>query len=168
MDLQKALIAEYDREIAKTRKIFEAIPSGVDFEYKPHPKSMSLGKLAGHIAETAGEWGKSTLTMDKIEMKGGEKYEPFVPTSTAGLIEHLDRDTSEVKVELAKFDPSKWDENWQFVYHGTPFISDSKYEVWCTWVISHVIHHRAQLGVYLRLLGHPIPGSYGPSADENM
>lgn len=168
MDFQKALIAEYDTEVGKTRKLFEAIPEGVDFEYKPNPKSMSLGRLAGHIAETVGEWGKSTLTKDKIEMKEGEKYEPYIPKSGADLIEHLDRDTKLVKEALASFKPSQWDENWQFVYKGTPFISDTKYEVWRTWVISHLIHHRAQLGVYLRLLDYKIPGTYGPSADESM
>ncbi len=60
----------------------------------------------------------------------------------------------------------KWDENWKFVAGGKAWIDESKYEVWRTWVLNHLIHHRAQLGVYLRLLGKPIPGTYGPSADE--
>lgn len=168
MDYQKEIIAEYDREIAKTRKLLEAIPDGVDFEYKANPKSMSLGRLAGHIVETAGEWGKCTLTMDKMEFTSDRKYEPFIPTKTADLLERLDRDSTEVKAALADFNLADWDKHWQFVYNGTAFIDSPKHEVWRTWVISHMIHHRAQLGVDLRLLGHKIPGMYGPSADEGM
>lgn len=168
MDYQKEIIAEYEREIDKTRKMFEAIPEGVDFEYKPNPKSMTLGRLAGHIAETAGEWGKSTLTKDHIEMKEGEKYEPFIPRTPKDLVERLDRESGEVKAALANFKMAEWDNHWKFIYNGQAFIDSPKHEVWRTWVISHLIHHRAQLGVYLRLLGHKIPGSYGPSADEGM
>jgi uncharacterized damage-inducible protein DinB len=168
MDYQKEIIAEYDREIAKTRKLLEAIPADVDFEYKPNPKSMSFGRLAGHIVETAGEWGKCTLTMDKMEMKEGQKYEPYLPKSGAEVVERLDKDTAGVKAALASFNPAEWDNHWKFIYNGQAFIDSPKHEVWRTWVISHMIHHRAQLGVYLRLLGHKIPGAYGPSADEGM
>jgi uncharacterized damage-inducible protein DinB len=165
MDLQKALIAEYDRETATTRKILEAIPEDVDFNYKPHPKSMSLGQLAGHLAETAGQWATSTLAKDKIEMVAGEKFEPYVPASKAALLEKFDTDTAEAKALLAKFAPAQWDDNWKFVAGDQTWIDDSKYEVWRSWVVNHLVHHRAQLGVYLRLLNKPLPGTYGPSAD---
>ncbi|MGD0732340.1 MAG: DinB family protein [Terracidiphilus sp.] len=166
MDFQKELIAEYDREIAKTRKMFEAIPADVDFTWKPHAKSMALGRLAGHLAETAGEWATHTLTTDKLEFPADHKFEPYIPASGHALVERLDRDSAAVKAELAKFDAKKWDENWKFGMGGQVWIDDSKYRVWRNWVINHLVHHRAQLGVYLRLLGKPIPGSYGPSADE--
>jgi uncharacterized damage-inducible protein DinB len=166
MDFQKELIAEYDSEIARTRKILEAIPADVDFTYKPHPKSMSLGRLAGHVSETAGEWASGTLAKDKIEMKEGEKYEPYIPASKEALLARFDKDTAEAKAALAGLTPAKWDENWKFVAGGQAWIDDSKYCVWRTWVINHLAHHRAQLGVYLRLLDKPIPGTYGPSADE--
>jgi uncharacterized damage-inducible protein DinB len=165
MDFQKALIAEYDHETAKTRKIFEAIPVDVDFTYKPHPKSMSLGRLAGHICETSGQWAKSTLTKDKVEMVAGEKYEPYVPASRDALLSKFGTEIAEAKTALSSFSPAKWDDNWKFVAGGQTYIDDSKYEVWRTWVISHMVHHRAQLGVYLRLLDKPLPGTYGPSAD---
>jgi uncharacterized damage-inducible protein DinB len=165
MDLQKALIAEYDRETATTRKILEAIPEDVDFNYKPHPKSMSLGQLAGHLAETAGQWATSTLAKDKIEMVAGEKFEPYVPASKAALLEKFDTDTAEATALLAKFAPAQWDDNWKFVAGDQTWIDDSKYEVWRSWVVNHLVHHRAQLGVYLRLLNKPLPGTYGPSAD---
>jgi uncharacterized damage-inducible protein DinB len=152
MDFQKELIAEYDREAAKTRKILDAIPADADFTFKPNPKSMALGRLAGHISETAGEWAISTLTTDKLEFPA--------------MLEHFDAETAKVKAELAKFDPKHWDANWKFVAGGQAWIDETKYEVWRNWVVNHLIHHRAQLGVYLRVLGKPIPGTYGPSADE--
>ena len=166
MDFQKELITEYDREAAKTRKILEAIPVDADFTYKPHPKSMSLGRLAGHLSETAGEWAISTLTTDKLEFPADHKFEPYIPASKEALLERFDREVTEVKKELAKFAPEKWSENWKFVAGGQAWINESKYEVWRNWVLNHLIHHRAQLGVYLRLLNKPIPGMYGPSADE--
>ena len=73
---------------------------------------------------------------------------------------------AEAKPELAKMTPEKWDSNWKFVAGDQTWIDDTKYNVWRTWVVNHLIHHRAQLGVYLRLLGQKIPGCYGPSADE--
>jgi len=166
MDIQKELIAEYEREVAKTRQMFEAIPADADFAWKPHAKSMSLGRLAGHTAELVGEWGISTLTTDKLEFAADHKFEPYIPASKAALIERLDRETAEVKSALASFDPAKWDANWKFIAGGNTWVDQSKFQVWRTWVISHVVHHRAQLGVFLRLLDNRIPGTYGPSADE--
>jgi uncharacterized damage-inducible protein DinB len=166
MDFQKELIAEYDREAARTRKILDAIPADVDFTFKPNPKSMPLGRLAGHLSETSGDWAIHTLTTDKLEFPADHKFEPYIPASKEALLERFDSDTAKVKAELLKFAPAKWDENWKFVAGGQAWIDESKYQVWRDWVINHMIHHRAQLGVYLRVLGKPIPGTYGPSADE--
>ena len=166
MDFQQELIAEYDREIAKTRKMLEAIPADVDFTYKPHPKSMSLGRLAGHLAETAGEWATTTFTTDKLEFPPDHKFGAYIPASTEALLERFDKETAEAKKAFAAFAPEKWDENWKFIAGGQAWIDESKYRVFRDWVMDHLIHHRAQLGVYLRLLDAKIPGSYGPSADE--
>ena len=166
MDFQKELIAEYDREAASTRKLLAAIPADADFTWKPHTKSMSLGRLAGHVAETTGDWALHTLTLDKLEFPADHKFEPNIPASTVAILEKYDQQVAEVKKALASFTPEKWDENWKFVAGGQAWIDDSKYGVWRTWVINHLVHHRAQLGVYLRLLDKPIPGMYGPSADE--
>ena len=166
MDFQQELIAEYDREAASTRKMLAAIPADVDFTYKPHPKSMSLGHLAGHISDTAGEWAISALTTDKLEFPPDHKWDPYIPALTEALLKQFDGQVAQAKAELAKFAQEKWDDNWKFVAGGTAWIDESKYKVWRTWVLNHLIHHRAQLGVYLRLLDKPIPGTYGPSADE--
>jgi uncharacterized damage-inducible protein DinB len=166
MDFQQELIAEYDRETAKTRKMLEAIPADADFTWKPHPKSMSLGQLAGHISDTAGEWAITTFTTDKLEFPADHKFEPYVPASDKAMLEKFDSQVAEAKAALASFAPEKWDENWKFVAGDQAWIDDSKYRVFRNWVLDHLIHHRAQLGVYLRLLNKPIPGTYGPSADE--
>jgi uncharacterized damage-inducible protein DinB len=165
MDFQKELIAEFDRETASTRKMLEAIPADADFTYKPHAKSMSLGQLAGHTADTAGEWALSTLTTDKLEFPADHKWEPYIPASKEALLEKFDSQVAETKKALASFPAENWGANWKFVAGGQAWINDTKYGVWRTWVLNHMIHHRAQLGVYLRLLDKPIPGMYGPSAD---
>jgi uncharacterized damage-inducible protein DinB len=166
MDFQQELIAEYDRETAKTRKMLDAIPADADFTWKPHPKSMSLGQLAGHISDTAGEWAITTLTTDKLEFPADHKFEPYVPASNKAMLGKFDSQVATAKAALAGFAPEKWDENWKFIAGGQAWIDESKYRVFRNWVLDHLIHHRAQLGVYLRLLDKPIPGSYGPSADD--
>jgi uncharacterized damage-inducible protein DinB len=166
MDIQKELIAEYDRETARTRKILEAIPGDVDFSYKPHAKSFSLGRLAGHLSDTTGGWAIHTLTTDRLAFPADHKFEPYIPASKEAMLEQFDKQVAEAKKALAALAPEEWDENWKFVFGDQAWIDDSKYNVWRDWVINHSVHHRAQLGVYLRLLGKPIPGTYGPSADE--
>jgi|SRR5580658_2124528 uncharacterized damage-inducible protein DinB len=166
MDFQKELIAEYDKEVSRTRKIFEAIPEKIDNEFKPSPKSMSLGRLIGHTAETMGDWAVHTLTMDKLAFPADHKFEPYVPASKQSLLERFDTDTAKAREALAALDPAKWDNNWKFQFGEQTWIDEPKYSVWRNWVIDHTIHHRAQLGVYIRVLGGKLPGSYGPSADE--
>jgi uncharacterized damage-inducible protein DinB len=166
MDIQQELTAEYDRESALTRKMLAAIPADADFTWKPHAKSMSFGRLAGHLSETTGDWAIHTLTVDKLEFPADHKFEPYIPASTAAMLEKYDEQVAAAKTALKSFAPEKWDDRWKFVFGGQAWIDDSKYRVWRSWVINHIVHHRAQLGVYLRLLDKPIPGTYGPSADE--
>jgi len=165
MDAQKELIVEFDREAAKTRKMLEAIPADVDWSYRPHPKSMTLGRLAGHVTDMTGDWGMHTLTMDKLEFAADHKFEPYAAKSTAALLEKFDCEVKKTRAELVAITPDKWDRNWKFVFGGQTWIDDTKYQVFRGMVLSHAIHHRAQLGVYLRLLGAKVPGCYGPSAD---
>jgi uncharacterized damage-inducible protein DinB len=166
MDFQKELIAEYDREAAKTRKMLEAIPADADFNYKPHPKSMALGKLAGHLSDMTGDWALHTLTLDKLEFPADHKWEQSMPANNAALLEKFDKGLPGVRAALAATTPEKWDQNWQFIFGDQKFIDSPRHQVFREMVLSHMIHHRAQLGVYLRLLNAKIPGSYGPSADE--
>lgn len=164
MDIQKELIAEYERETANTRKLLEAIPDDVDFGWQPHAKSMDLGKLAGHVSDTNGDWALHALTRDRLDWNPEMNSE--APKNKKDLLARFEMQVGEVKPALAAMTAQKWDSNWKFVAGEQTWIDDSKYNVWRTWVMNHLIHHRAQLGVYLRMLDKKIPGTYGPSADE--
>lgn len=166
MDTQKELIAEFDREAAKTRKVLEAIPDGADWTYKPHPKSMTLGRLAGHLTDFVGDWGLHTLTKDKVEFGGDQKFEPYIPKSRAALLEKFDENLKGTREALVNTTGATWDRNWKFVYGGTAYIDEPKHQVFREAVLNHMIHHRGQMSVYLRLLNAKVPGTYGPSADE--
>ena len=166
MDFQKELIAEFERELVTTRKMLDAIPADADFAWKAHPKSMSIGRIAGHVAETPCEWALHTLTMDRLEFGADHKFVSYIPESKSALLERFDRESAESLAALVAFKPAKWDDNWKMVAMGQTWIDSPRYEVWRTWVMNHMIHHRAQLGVDLRLIGARVPGTYGPSADE--
>jgi len=165
MDTQKELIAEYDRELASTRKMLDAIPADADLNWKPNPKCMTLGRLAAHVAETAGAWGIDTLSKDGLNFDMAS-YKPWNPASKAEILQKFDAETSQAKQILARLDTSKWNDNWKMTAGDQTWINDSRYVVFRTWVLNHLIHHRAHLGRDLRMLGAPIPGMYGPSADE--
>jgi uncharacterized damage-inducible protein DinB len=124
MDIQKELIAEYDRETASTRKVLEAIPEGADFGWKPHEKSMALGRLAAHVSDTNGDWALHTLIKDRLDWT--PDMTPDNPTTKAALLERFEKQVAEVKPELAKMTPEKWDSNWKFVA-GTDV--DRRYEI---------------------------------------
>lgn len=164
MDFQKELIAEFDRETATTRKVLEAIPEGADFGWKPHEKSMALGRLAAHVSDTNGDWAMHTLTRDRLDWT--PEMSPTDPANKKDLLARFEKQAAEARAALAAVAAAKWDANWKFVAGDQAWIDDTKYNVWRIWVVNHMIHHRAQLGVYLRLLGQKLPGCYGPSADE--
>lgn len=166
MDFQKELLSEYDRETTKTRKILEALPDNVDFAWKPHEKSMPLGRLAGHLTDMTGDWALHTLTQDKLEFPADHKWESYVPASKAALLEKFEKELVGVRSALASVPSEKWDQNWKFVFGGQTWIDQPRYQVWRDMVMNHLVHHRAQLGTYIRSLGGKLPGSYGPSADE--
>ena len=111
MNIDQELRAEYDRESALTRKMIDAIPADADLTWKADPKSMTLGRLAGHVAEAAGRWGIATLTEDGIDLSGAD-FKPFQPATKAEILTKFDVDTAHVQRTLAGFDPAKWDEPW--------------------------------------------------------
>jgi uncharacterized damage-inducible protein DinB len=164
MDFQKELIAEFDRETATTRKVLEGIPEGADFGWKPHEKSMALGRLAAHVSDTNGDWAMHTLTRERLDWT--PEMSPTDPANKKDLLARFEKQVAEARAALAAVPAAKWDSNWKFVAGDQAWIDDTKYNVWRIRVVNHMIHHRAQLGVYLRLLGQKVPGCYGPSADE--
>ncbi|HWT66731.1 MAG TPA: DinB family protein [Terracidiphilus sp.] len=166
MDIRNELLIEFDKEVASTRKILEAIPDNADYSWKPSEKSMALGALAGHITDMTGDWGVHTLTLDKLEFGPDHKWEPFRPTSRAQVLEKFEGGLAATRAALESIAPEKWDERWQFVWGGQVVIDEPRYRVFRGLVMSHLVHHRAQLGAYIRILGGKLPGTYGPSADE--
>ncbi len=166
MDYQTELIAEYAREAEKTRKMLDAIPADADLGYKPHPKSMALGRLAGHITDMVGDWAVTTLTQDKLDLPADHKWDPFIPANKQELIDRFDKQLPTALKTLTDVTPEKWDQHWKFIFGGQTWIDQPRHQVFREMVISHMVHHRAQLGVYLRLLDAKVPGLYGPSADE--
>jgi uncharacterized damage-inducible protein DinB len=160
--IAERLLPEFEGEMKKTRKMLELVPEG-KMDFKPHAKSMPLGKLAGHVAELP-SWGKSTFSLTVLEM--GPDYKPFDPQTPAEILAEFEKHVPEAREWLTKATDEDMDVNWQFQWGGQTIISQPRYEVYREWVIDHLVHHRAQLGVYLRLLDIKIPGCYGPSADE--
>jgi uncharacterized damage-inducible protein DinB len=162
MTISELLLPEFDKEMASTRKILENLPED-KLDFKPHEKSMALGRLASHLAEMT-QWADHTMTMDKLEL--GPDMKPFNSTSKAEILGHLEKYEKTARAAIAGATNSDFEKNWALIWNGQPVISGSKYEILRGVVLNHMIHHRGQLGVYLRLNNIPVPGVYGPSADD--
>jgi uncharacterized damage-inducible protein DinB len=163
MSIAQGLLPEFDHEMANTRTTLERIPED-KLEWKPDPKSMSLGRLAGHIAEMPG-WGAVTLTTDSMDMAPGQ-YPPMLATSREQVLAELDKNVASARAVLAAATDEELMKPWTLSVAGNTVFTMPKIGVIRTMVLSHVIHHRAQLTVYYRLNGVPVPALYGPSADE--
>jgi uncharacterized damage-inducible protein DinB len=160
--LVDALLPEFDHEMSTTRKALERVPED-RFAWKPHAKSYSLGELSGHIANLP-TWGEATLTKSEFDVGTGQR--PPAPASKSEMLATFDRNVSAVRSALAgKSDPELM-AMWTLKRNGKTLFSMPKTTVLRSFLLSHVIHHRGQLSVYLRLLDVPVPSIYGPSADE--
>lgn len=164
MKISERLLVEFDQEIEKTRKTLERVPN--DPAFKPHAKSMSLGALAAHIAELAG-FGESVVTTTELAFSSGT-YKPLLFESAAQLVRVLDDGAAKVRKALNDIPDSAWDDTWKLIYEDSPIFSGSRFLAYREMFLNHLVHHRAQLGVYLRLKDVPVPGLYGPSADEPL
>jgi len=168
MKLSDVLLPEFDQEMANTRKTLERVPEGKP-DYKPHPKSMPLARLAGHVAEIP-MWGTMTLTQDSIDIDpvGQPPFQLTVMTSRRQLLEAFDANVKSTRAALAAVSNDAWQKPWTLLSGGQVIFTLPKLAVFRAFVLSHLIHHRAQLGVYLRLNDVPVPSIYGPSADEGQ
>jgi uncharacterized damage-inducible protein DinB len=162
MTIAQLLLPELEQEAAQTRKILERIPED-KFDYKPHEKSMTLGRLAAHVAELP-SWGTMTLHTEVLEMS--PDWKPFVPTTRAEVTEKFETSFAEYKAALEKATDADLGVMWSFKAGGKTIMSMPRHAVLRGVVMNHLVHHRAQLGVYLRLNNIELPGMYGPSADE--
>jgi len=162
MPMVDALLPEFDHEMSVTRKVLERVP-GDRFEWKPHPKSMSFGALAQHVSNLP-LWGAMTLSQSELDL-GGQQQTPAA-TSRTDLLAGFDQRVKETRALLAATSDAELMAPWTLKRDGHTIFSMPKASVWRSFVLSHLIHHRAQLGVYLRLNDVPVPSMYGPSADE--
>jgi uncharacterized damage-inducible protein DinB len=166
MKISESLIPEFDYEMANTRKALERVPFD-KLDWKPHPKSMTLGALAAHIA-TMPEWGSLTLQGDSFDYAppGGEPYNTPTFASNKELVAAFDKGVAESRAALAAADDSKMLAPWSLLAGGKTIMTMPRVAVMRSFVVNHTIHHRAQLGVYLRLNDIAVPSAYGPTADE--
>jgi uncharacterized damage-inducible protein DinB len=167
MAIRDLIIPEFDHEMALTRKTLERVPEGKP-DWRPHDKSMSLGRLAGHIAELPG-LGSAALDTDSFDIAppGSAPRSPNVMSSRRQVLEMFDKNVASARASLSKATDEQLMRNWSFQRAGKNLLTMPKIAAFRGFVINHVIHHRGQLSVYLRLNNGPVPSIYGPSADEN-
>ncbi len=160
------MLPEFDQEMANTRKVLERLPDD-KFGWKPHEKSMSLGQLANHIAHMA-TWGALTLEQPTFDVApvGGPTAQTPKATSQSAVLEHFDAGAKKFRALLAEASDAALGEEWSLLMGGNAIMTMPRIAVLRGMVLNHIIHHRAQLTVYYRLNDIPVPGLYGPSADE--
>lgn len=162
MTIAELYLPEFDQEIANTRRMLALVPED-RFEYAPHTKSMKLGRLASHLAEMP-RWLTVTMTSEMLEP--GPDMKGFNAATRTELLDEFDARAATARELLAAATDEELAVTWTFKYRGHVIFALPRRVVIRSMVLSHMVHHRAQLGVYLRLLDIPIPGMYGPSADE--
>ena len=165
MEIRDLLLNEFDEEIKKTRTMLERVPADKK-DFAPHAKSMPLGKLAAHVAQLA-TFGHIVLTTPELDFATGSvKSLPF--ESTAQVLKALDEGAAQARADLQKTSDAAWNQPWKLSFGGKPIFSGSRFLAYRQLFVNHIVHHRAQLGVYLRLNETPVPSTYGPSADDRM
>lgn len=163
MSIAEEFWNELKQEAATTRKHLERVPFDKQ-EYQPHEKSEKLGRLAIHVAEIIAWWSEviNQSELDFID------FEPKNITTSSALLAYFDELLEKALNDLKSSEDGIFEENWSMRYGETIYFTLPKKQVMRTFCMNHLVHHRAQLGVYLRLLDIPLPGSYGPSADEEF
>lgn len=165
MPISELLLHEFDDEMKKTRTTLERVPADKP-DFAPHPKSMVLGKLAPHIAELAG-FGATILTTPELDFSNAaNRQRP--PFESTGLLKAFDENVAKARTALQSMKDDAWTQPWKLSLQGKPILSGSRFLAYRQMFLNHLVHHRAQLGVYLRLNEKPLPATYGPSADDRM
>ena len=162
MPMADAMLPEFDHEMGLTRRLLERVPED-RFDWKPHAKSMSLGHLAQHVA-TLPAWGRMTLNQQEFDLASSPPDPPM--RRREELLTAFDRLVLETRTALLGKTDAELLVPWTLKKDGHTIFTMPKASVWRSFVISHLIHHRGQLSVYLRLNDVAVPSIYGPSADE--
>ena len=163
MPINELLLSEFDEEIKKTRVTLERVPNDKK-DFAPHAKSTPLGKLAPHVAQLAG-FGLTILTTPEYDFSTGS-IKPLPFESSAQLVKAFDEGAATVRSALKATPDGAWNENWKLSFQGKTIFAGSRFLAYRQMFLNHLVHHRAQLGVYLRLNDKPVPATYGPSADD--
>jgi hypothetical protein len=166
MTLTETFLSELEREIPRTRKALENVPTG-KHDWKPHPKSMPLGYLAALVA-TLPSWAWFTIAQDELDIRpvGKEPYKMPEWSTTAELLKIFDDGVAQAREALRSTSDDHLMKPWRFMVGGQVMSEDPRHVVLRDTVFNHLAHHRGQLTVYLRLNEKPVPAIYGPSADE--
>ncbi len=167
MKISQTLLPEYDHEMATTRKLLERVPED-RLGWKPHDKSMSLGRLATHLAELPG-LGVRIVESDSIDLAppgGSGGFKPNTLSSRQEILDTFDSKVAEGRAAIESIEDPDMLKPWSLLNGGQPVFNLPRVAVLRTMLFSHSIHHRGQLSVYLRLNDVPVPSIYGPSADE--
>ncbi len=166
MTIGQMMLGEFDQEMQNTRKTLERCPDE-KWNWKPHEKSGTLGWLAGHVA-TMVSWLPTTLNTKELDYApvGGPAYQPPKIENRKGLLVEFDKNAAEARAALSSVSDAEMMKGWKLLAGGKEIFTLPRVACIRGMVLNHLIHHRAQLTVYYRLLGVPVPGLYGPSADE--
>jgi uncharacterized damage-inducible protein DinB len=162
MTIAEILLLDYDAEIASTRRILERIPDNP--QWKPHEKSMPMGRLAVHVSRLP-DFATTILTTDELNL-ANHKFPPMVFESTAQLLAELEKTSAEARHTLQSATDEHLLAHWKLSWGDKIIRHDRRAVLYRTMFLNHLVHHRGQLSVYLRLNEVPVPGLYGPSADE--
>lgn len=166
MTLSEMLLPEFDQEMVNTRKTLERVPDD-KFGWKPHEKSMTMGRLAIHVAELP-TWAIFTIEQDSLDIApvGAPPYQPPKVNSRRELLDLFDKNIAAARPIIAGAADAHLLKPWSLLAGGKTIFTMPRFTILRGTVMNHLIHHRAQLGVYLRLNNVPLPAIYGPSADE--
>ncbi|HXN25369.1 MAG TPA: DinB family protein [Candidatus Dormibacteraeota bacterium] len=166
MTISGALLPEFDQEMANTRKTLERVPDD-KLGWKPHEKSGTMGWLAGHVANIP-DWATFTIKQDSLDLqpKGVSPQPPAAPKSRKELLDIFEKNVATARAAIAGASDEHLFKPWTLLKNGKTLMTLPRVACLRGFVMNHLIHHRAQLGVYLRLNNIPVPAIYGPSADE--
>jgi uncharacterized damage-inducible protein DinB len=167
MAISKAMLPEFDYEMANTRKTLERIPDD-KFDWKPHTKSMSMGGLATHLANIP-TWVVRAIKHDSFDMAppGEAPLRIAQATSRSEVLDTFDKNVAEARAAIDEASDEELMKKWSLLSGGQTVMTLPRIAVLRSFVMNHGIHHRGQMSVYLRLNDLPVPGLYGPSADED-
>jgi uncharacterized damage-inducible protein DinB len=163
MTINEFLLVEFDAEMKNTRATLERVPANKP-DFAPHPKSMPLGRLAPHVAELPG-FGLTILTTPELDFAQGSRKRLELE-SAAQLVRVFEEGAGKTRNALASLPESAWNDHWKLAMKEQVIFAGSRFLAYREMFLNHLVHHRAQLGVYLRLNDLPVPSIYGPSADE--